>query len=361
MTCRWPAVLALASCHLVTETSTVRPGATHHDVDHAAAAPRAPALAIGDDGALRFIEPLDCPGQEVVEQDEVITRSTQANPAALVVGLVLTAAGGIAAAYGGLDSSAGIAIAGVAGLAVGLPLAIGPFVGDGEVDRAGAPHPPLRHAGTSEPCGERPLAGTAATLDAVGVEVAGKIDATGAYSVSPYLLVDAFDPRAALDVRAEVATGSGARTFSAVVEPDALARGARAFLAHPDFDASVQPLRVVPNLDAATPRVSLTATADGPAARVVLAVTNNGPGDTWQLRGAIETGVRALDGRILYIGHVAKGETATRELLIPLTASSASALRNATIDLAIELKDAHGTAPSSPVHFHGLVLGDAPR
>lgn len=351
----------LAGCHTVLESTSIHPGSTHHDVDRTSAVPRAPTLDIDDAGALRFIEPLDCPGQEVVEQDEVITRSTRPNLATVVVGIIVTAAGGIATARGGIGGDGGITLAGVAGLAVGVPLAVGPFLGDGDVDRAGAPREPLRHVGTSEPCGSRPLAGTAATLDAVGVEVAGKLDGSGAYSVSPYALVDAFEPRTALDVRADLETGSGERTFHAVIEPDALARGARAFLAHADFDVSVQPFRVVPNLDSPGPRVSLTSTDDGPAARVVLAVTDDGPGDTWQLRGTIETGVRALDGRVLYFGHVAKGETATRELLIPLTASSASALRNATIDLAIQLKDAHGTAPSTPLRFHGPVLGDAPR
>ena len=67
----------------------------------------------------------------------------------------------------------------------------------------------------------------------------------------------------------------------------------------------------------------------------------------------------SLDGRVLYFGHVAKGAAVTRELLVPL--ASGDALRNANIDLAIELRDAHGTAPTTPVRFRGTILVDAPR
>jgi hypothetical protein len=354
----------LASCHLVTETSSLRPGAHHHDVDRLAATVRPPTLIVDDDAALRFVEPLDCPGLDVVDQDEVITRSTRANVATAVIGILVTAAGGVATALGGLSGDTAVAIGGLVGVVAGLPLAVGPWLGDGDVDRLGTPHPPLRHVTTSEPCGTRALAASSATLDAVGVEVAGAIDSTGAFSVSPFLLVDAFDPRSAgaWDLRAIAQTGSGDKTFHVVIPADALVRGARAFLAGKlDFDAQVQALQVVPDLSAATPpQIILAQTADGPVAKVTVAISNAGPGDTWQLRGQLETAVRALDGRILYFGHVARGQTSTRELVIPLTASSASALRYATIDLAIQLHDAHGTAPSAPIKFHGMLAQEKP-
>jgi hypothetical protein len=41
--------------------------------------------------------------------------------------------------------------------------------------------------------------------------------------------------------------------------------------------------------------------------------------------------------------------------------AATDALRNATTDLSIELRDAHGTAPTTPVRFRGTILVDAPR
>ena len=67
------------------------------------------------------------------------------------------------------------------------------------------------------------------------------------------------------------------------------------------------------------------------------------------------------EGRVLYVGRLAKGTSITRELLIPLSPQAAMALRGATIDLSIELRDAHATAPATPIRFQGAVLGDAPR
>ncbi len=181
--------------------------------------------------------------------------------------------------------------------------------------------------------------------------------------VSPFLLVDAFDPRAtgAWDLRAAATSGSGDVAFHTIIEADALVRGAKAFLSHVDFDTRVEPLRVVPDLSAGAPiTLVFTSIGDLPAAHIVVSVTNAGPGDAWQLRGQIETGVRALDGRILYFGHVGRGETAVRDLVIPLTGSSASALRNANIDLAVRLRDAHDTAPATPLKFRGSIASEPP-
>jgi hypothetical protein len=134
------------------------------------------------------------------------------------------------------------------------------------------------------------------------------------------------------------------------------------FLAHADFDAKVEPLKLVPGIAAGTLRASLTTTDHGPALRVVLPLRNDGPGDAWGLRGQIAApAIPAIDGRIIYVGRLAKGAAVSRELLIPLAATAAAALRNATIELSVELRDAYATAPATPVRFHGTLLGDAPR
>ncbi|MDQ3368451.1 MAG: hypothetical protein M3680_23745, partial [Myxococcota bacterium] len=127
-------------------------------------------------------------------------------------------------------------------------------------------------------------------------------------------------------------------------------------------DATIEPMRLVPGIVAGTLRASLTTTSDGPAVRLVLPLRNDGPGPAWAIRGHVTAaGLPAIDGRILYVGPLAKAATVTRELLIPVTAMAAANLRNATIELAIELRDAHGTAPTTPIRFRGALLVDAPR
>ena len=64
---------------------------------------------------------------------------------------------------------------------------------------------------------------------------------------------------------------------------------------------------------------------------------------------------------MLYVGHLAKGASIARELLIPLTDEAAAQIRGSTLELSVELRDAHGTAPATPIRFQGPVLGDAPR
>ena len=225
--------MALAGCHVVSQIDNTRPGAeriTHHP-DHPT--PRRPHVEVGASGALRFVEPLECPTErtsDTVNTTEVITGP---NIATFVVGMIATSVGAIVLARGAFGHDTPY-IAGVAGLAAGLPLAVGPFLDDGEVDRAGAPHAPLRPPArrSRAASGRSPARRRRSTRS--GVEVAGKLDASGAYSVSPYLLVDALEPRAALDVRRRRGDRVRRAPFQAVVEPAALARGARAFLAHPD-------------------------------------------------------------------------------------------------------------------------------
>jgi hypothetical protein len=123
----------------------------------------------------------------------------------------------------------------------------------------------------------------------------------------------------------------------------------------------IQPMRLVPGVVPGTLRASLTQTAEGHALRIVLPLQNSGPGETWALRGLVTSTTKAIDGRVMYIGHLAKGAATTSELLIPLSPSAAESIRNDTIELAIELRDAHGTAPATPIRFRGAVLVDLPR
>jgi hypothetical protein len=332
-----------------------------------AAVAGAPVLVLSEAGQLRFIEPLMCPTEERVTELRGTELATRPNLATFIVGIIATGAGAVLAIRGASDEDAvnPFLLGGIGALGAGLPLAVGPWLGNGVRLEPAPEAAPVHRPGPAEPCGERPLAARAATLATRGLEVHGRIDATGAFVVSPYQLIDAFEPgqTAALELTATIEGGAtGPRTVQAVLAGPALAAGAKAFLAKAPFDARIEPMRLVPGIVAGTMRVSLTATDTGPAARVVLPLRNDGPGPAWALRGHLTAPeAPALDGRVLYIGHLAKGAAVSRELLIPLTEAAAAALRNATLDASIELRDAHGTAPSTPVRFRGAVLVDAPR
>ncbi|HVK86588.1 MAG TPA: hypothetical protein VM513_20860 [Kofleriaceae bacterium] len=353
----------LAGCHVTATSELVRPTATRITHHPGRAIAHAPTLVLTEHGTLRFIEPLTCPTTEVVTVEHGVEVETRPNLATFIVGVIATGVGGVLAVTGAAGDdpiSDPLTWAGAAGIVVGAPLAIGPWLGNRSVLAPGGPPTTDQRAGRDEPCGARSLAAHSATLTMRGIEVHGTIDGDGTFSVSPFQLVDAF-------ATGEVTTWSvtaivdGRATLQAEVDGRALAAGARTFLARADFDATIAPMRVVPGIVPGPLRASLTSTATGAALRVVLPLENDGPGDAYALRGHLVSSTKAVDGRVLYIGHLARGARITRELLVPLSPRAADALRGASLELSIELVDAHGTAPSTPVRFQGAVLGDAPR
>jgi hypothetical protein len=363
---------ASSACHVVVQTETTRPLATERIPHPEGAIARRPTLTWTDAGQLRFIEPLECPTEEIVRQHTTTERATRPNLATFTVGVIATTVGGVmltSALFSKTPGTNPLTYAGLAGVGVGLPLAIGPWIGNRielgeERDDAGASA--LRRPGPSQPCGDRPLAARSATLEiggGAGLEVHGAIDPAGVFSVSPYQWIDAYDPTRApsSEVTATIDGEGGPRTVTAVLDAGALAKHAAGFLAHSDFEAKVEALKLVPGTAAGALRVSLTITELGPAIRVVLPLRNDGPGDAWGLRGQIAAPTTpALDGRMIYVGKLAKGAQVARELVIPLAAKTAASLRGEMIDLSVELRDAHGTAPATAVKFHGTLPGDAP-
>ncbi|CAN5887596.1 hypothetical protein BH11MYX3_BH11MYX3_48600 [soil metagenome] len=358
--------VAASGCHVTRQTEITHP-TTDRTIQHPEGAiARRPVLVLAETGALRFVEPLDCPPERIVSSTKALEIETRPNLATFVVGVIATAVGGVMT-IGGLANKDGagnpVTYGGVGLFAVGLPFAVGPWIGLHSELREGETTAPQRVSGPNVPCGSRGLQARTATLNIRGVEVYGAVDSDGAFSISPYQLIDAYAPTTvnAWDISATVDATGGERRIEAVIDGASIATHATEFLAHADFDASVKPLRLVPGIVPGTLRASLTSTAAGPALRVVLPVKNDGPGETWGLRGQLTSSTKAVDGRMLYIGHLAKGEARSRELLIPLTAAAADLIRGAELDLSIELRDAHGTAPATPVRFRGNVLNDAPR
>lgn len=356
--------LFAAGCHVIGQTDTLAPVKTERVVNPNGAMPRPPTLVLTEAGTLRFVEPLECPTEELVTNQ--VTHETELGPnlATFVVGVIATAAGGILTARGVTgDDSNGYTYGGIAGLAVGLPLAVGPWIGNRTEREPGATSAPVTRPGPMVACGARGFGASAAVLDVGGIEVYGAVYADGTFAVSPYALVDAFDPRkvASWDVSANVQTETGPVTITTVIDSGVLATRAPAYLATATgFDPTIEPVRSIPKLEPGVLRTSLTETPRGPAVRVVLPIKNTG-GDEWGLRGHIVSNTKAIDGRVLYFGHIAHGATLSREIVIPVTPRAADALRGSTIEISIELRDAHGTAPDQPITYRGAVLVDLPR
>jgi hypothetical protein len=359
-------LLFAAGCHVTTRTEVTHPG-TEEIIQHPEGAiAHKPTLVLSETGGLRFVEPLECPTERIVSSTTAIEIETKPNLATFVVGVIATAVGGVMLISGlAAQDGAGnpVTYAGAGLFAVGLPFAIGPWVGLHTELAEGGTTGPQRAPGASVPCGSRALKAKTATLTIRGIEVHGGVAPDGTFAISPYQLIDAYAPTTinAWDISAVVDAEGGPRTLEAVIDGGALAKHAQAFLDHADFDPAIQPLRLVPGIVPGTLRASLTTTSTGPALRVVLPLKNDGPGETWALRGQITSSTKAVDGRMFYVGRLAKGEASSRELLVPLTVAAADAIRGSTLELSIELRDAHGTAPATPVRFRGNVLNDAPR
>lgn len=367
--------LAGSACHVVVRSDTTRPVATEQIQHPEGAIARHPALVLTEAGRVRFVEPLECPTEEIIRQRTTTEIALRPNLATFTVGVIAAAVGGVMLTSGLFSTSPGgnpYTYLGGAGLAVGLPFAIGPWIGNRTDLRElrepgdGAEPAAVRRPGPSRPCGDRPLAAGSATLEVSGIEVYGTIGTDGVFSISPYDWIDAYDAASVLAsaVTATVESGGtgGPRTIATVLDARALANHAAGFLAHAGFDAKVEALKLVPGIAAGTLRASLTSTDRGAAVRVVLPLRNDGPGDAWGVRGQIAApATPAIDGRMIYVGKLAKGAAVSRDVIIPLSAAAASALRNATVELSVELRDAHGTAPAAAVRFRGTLLGDAPR
>lgn len=68
-------------------------------------------------------------------------------------------------------------------------------------------------------------------------------------------------------------------------------------------------------------------------------------------RRSAVTGLRAVTCLLALAGGA--GQASSRDVTIPLAPAAASALRGAVIELSIKLREAHGTAPVTPLRFRG--------
>ncbi len=350
----------LAGCHVLAQSETTRAISTERIVHAEGAIAHRATLVLTDAGRLRFVEPLECPTEEVVHPHTTIEIATRPNLATFTVGVIAAAAGGVMLTTGLFSrepSGSPYTYLGLAGALAGLPLTIGPWLDDRIEIRDRDPGV-VRRPGPSQPCGERPVLARSATLDVGGLEIRGAVDPDGVFAISPYQWIDAYLAASAppSEITAVVDGTRGPRTVAAVLDARWLVAHAADFLAHADFDAEIQPLRLVPGIAAGALSVRLVTGTDGTAVHVVLPLRNAGPGDAWAVRGQITApGVPAIDGRMIYVGKLARGAAVSRELEIPVSARAATALRGQTVELSVELRDGHDTAPSTPVRFRGVL------
>jgi hypothetical protein len=150
----------------------------------------------------------------------------------------------------------------------------------------------------------------------------------------------------------ELATAGGARAIPATLDGESLARGRDGFLAGAGLDGSVPPLEKVPSLRHA--QLAATSSEANEIETIVISfvVENGGPGDAYAVRGIVQADHPHLDGRVIYVGKLPRGETARPALSIRVPVDAVPA------DTVVRLyvRDGHDTAPA-----YSLTARVAPR
>lgn len=360
-------LVTAAACHTRTRYQDTRRGESRTE-----AAPDGeprklpPSLDLDDQGRFRFVEPYLCPMHTVTDLAIFDVERTRPNTATLVIGVIAASLGVVGAASGfGADDPAGepATYAGLAGLAVGIPLVVGPLVGNGtaQVPRETKA---LRTRAPEEPCGTKPLAARAATITWDGLRVRGAIDADGYFSVSPFEFVDAFEigriPALVLAIEVEVEHAGEPMPMEIVLDAAALAGARDGYLRAAGIDGAIETLRKVPRFEPGALRVSRVKRGDERGIRLALPIANVGPGDAYGVRLVVAAANPELDGRIIYVGRVPAKTRLEVEGIIPLSDAADRALAG-EVDVAVLIRDAHDTAPQSPVRYRGTLLHDVTR
>jgi hypothetical protein len=358
-----PVLVALGACHASIAYQDTRTGETR--VERTAAPPRAlpPTARLDERGRLRFVAPLACATETVTDMATFDVVKVSPNPPTLVVGVIATGLGFVGAATGMLSddgASSPLTYVGAGAIGLGVPLVIGPLVGN-RVERNPVGVQAVRRPGASQPCGEQPVVAERATLLWSGLHVEGAVGADGGFAVSPFDFVDALEPRLpALDLAIDLLVAGVAVRIDTVIDPGALAAARAGFFAERGLDATVPPLAALEKLaqyEAGPLAASLTA---GNRLRVSLAIDNVGPGRGYGVRVVLASSSMELDGRVLYLGSLAAGGRATLAADVALSDEAIRAVATPGFTLAALIRDGHDLAPPTPVRFRGVVLRTGP-
>ncbi len=354
--------LAMAGCHSMVRIDETTRGAT--SLRPRKGPNRLGALTVGvaNDGSFRAEQPTWCPHDIMVKRRHYIIDRKRPNVATFIVGLIAVSLGGVAAAVGASDdrpSSSPFTWAGVAAIGVGLPLAIGPFIGNTST-RRGTGEDTARQGSKWVRCGTTPAAASHAVLQWGDTRIPSPVSSEGRFSVSAFDLVDAFQlsRTPALSLSATMTTASGPRKASVFIGTKALTRARAGFFRRMKIDGDVQPLRKVPRLETRSLLITRSTVAGEPSIIVELAVENTGPGAAWGVRGAIAAALPEVDARVIYLGRVPAHSTGRGRVVIPMTDARANLL---DARIAVVLHDAHKTTNATPYRFRGPVLNARPE
>lgn len=347
--------LALAACHNTARVSESVLGEPRVAEPAGPGRPTDPALVLGEAGTLRLVRPLVCDAAITAEERIFQTTRVEPNLATMIVGVIALSAGVISGSVGlSEDEPAGSPFTwlGAAGVIAGVPLVVGPFLGN-RTTRAQIETRTVERGTKPVPCGASPVEAGAALLSLGNQWIFGTVD-DGRFQVPVFDFVDAFTIHELPALRLEVEPGPDpARRFQAVIEAGELARAREAYFAALGRDGSVERLRKVPAVEATGFTATRIAVDGRPAFRFAATFHNAGPGDAWGVRGEVQATHPAIDGRFLYIGHLPAGATETAQVTIPVGSPDLDVLGSS---VALIPRDAHDTTSTVPVKLEGPLL-----
>jgi hypothetical protein len=347
--------LALAGCHNTSRVNESVLGQPRVAEPSGPGRQTEPALLLGEAGTLRLVHPLVCDAAISAEERIYQTTRVEPNLATMIVGVIVLATGVVSGSVGlSDDEPAGSPYSwlGAGGVGVGLPLVVGPFLGN-HTTRARIDTRTVPRGEKPVPCGDAPVEVEAALLSMGNQWIFGTVS-DGVFQVPVFDFVDAFAVHELPALRLEVEPGPDpARRFQAVIEAGDLARAREAYFAALGRDGSVERLRKVPSVEATGFTATRTTVANRPAIRFAVRFHNAGPGDAWGVRGEIQATHPAIDGRFLYAGALPAGASATAEVTIPIASPELDVLGAA---VQLTPRDAHDTISTVPVKLRGPLL-----
>jgi hypothetical protein len=353
------AAIAIGGCHQVTRVDeTILGEVSLRRRNDGVARPLEPTAIVTPSGRLRFVEPLLCGHDELVEQSNYQVIKTEPNVALVVVGLIAVSLGvvGTVAGFKSQEpASSPFTYVGPTAIGAGAPMLVAPFIGNG-TERVGIGETEAIRGRRDAPCGERPVQAIEALLAIGNLRARGDVDQDGVLSLSPFDFVDAFGLGRIRPIagHATLSMGDGVgREVDFLLDPTALAAGRDGWLAGLGIDARVEPLTKVPRLEVTGTRLVRTRDEVGAAAlRLELSVENSGPGDAWGVRGVLSSKNPLVDGRIVYVGRVAARSKGSGSRIL---AATPSVLERGDASLTMELRDAHDTAPRGVIDLGRVV------
>lgn len=336
----------VAGCHVTSRLDATVYGKTSYKLHREQRLVLAPRVEVTPAGWFRFVRPVTCKRDILVEQLNYRTTVVKPNLATVIIGVLATTAGGVALLSALGDDSAVLLGGGLVGVGAGLPLAIGPFVGT-KRERELVNTEQSKRGRDYKRCGSQSVGAGRAVLRYGTITVRGQVDGDGRFSVRPYELFDAFAlhelPAVELSVRA------GDQTIRSMLSPSDLAAGRDGFFKASNLDARKPKLSRVPQ-----PRIErITVTrVRRDAVEVRIKVRNTGIGDAWGVRGIVTASNPEVDGRVLYIGHLPAGASRTAATIAELSSDKDLA----DMRVSVLLRDHHRTTRRVPIKFHGPIL-----